>query len=511
MSDNPYEVHSYDINTLSAILSRKSKAPDDVITSKLHYHYCKGYFQDIGAGTIVVEEKYIDRDFLEDFAGYYVLCFRPYIRTCTRLHFFSIPFDATQFEALLRGSGSLKQNELQDSYLGFVVVKPLPQTIIGRTCLTTYPPDVRRNYPIIRDYEVNLFGIPLKVRSLAFQEQDHVVAACATSALWSVFHGTGMLFQHPIPSPVEITKAATAQLPLETRALPSSGLSSEQMAHAIRNIGLEPLLVRPSNEHILKSTAYAYLKGKLPILLGVVLKDVSPNPSDEFPGRHAVAITGYSLGGHVPAPMPGTNFFLTASRMDKIYVHDDQVGPFARMEIFPAPNYYLSTSWIGGDGRIGSVAAEPEILMVPLYHKIRIPFNIVHDTVLSFNDNIIESLKATGALGLSENLEWEIYLTTVNNFKTDLFQSDKLPENKRREALLTNLPRFLWRATASCQNDPVIDLIFDATDIEQSPFLVYAIGYDCGLFSILKLLSTVPNIISKSSLEWKILEWFSKI
>src|SRR5262249_17736969 len=98
---------------------------------------------------------------------------------------------------------------------------PLPRTIVGRTCLKTYPHDSRRDFPITRDYEANLFGMPLRVESLAFQEQDSVAAACATSALWSAFHGTGKQFQHPIPSPVEISKAATAHLPLDTRTFPN--------------------------------------------------------------------------------------------------------------------------------------------------------------------------------------------------------------------------------------------------------------------------------------------------
>ena len=58
----------------------------------------------------------------------------------------------------------------------------------------------------------------LRVKSLSFQEQDHEVAACATSALWSIFHGTGKMFQHPILSPVEITKVAFEIMPLDTRA-----------------------------------------------------------------------------------------------------------------------------------------------------------------------------------------------------------------------------------------------------------------------------------------------------
>lgn len=508
-----YEVHPYSIDTLRAILSKKSGAPEDIVSSKLHHYYFQGYFQEIGAKTIVAEDGYTDRDFLEDFAGYYVLCFRPYERKCTRLHFFSMAFGAEQFEGLLRGNGALKSDEVRTAYLGFVVVKPLPQTIVGRTCLATYAVEGRRNYPITRDYEINLFGLPLRVKSLAFQEQDHVVAACATSALWSAFHGTGMLFQHPIPSPVEITKAATAHFPLETRALPSRGLSSEQMAHAIRNVGLEPLLVKANNEHVLKSTAYAYLTGKVPVLLGLLLQDRSVSGAPVIIGKHAVAITGFSMGKSRSTPINGTRFFLKASKMDKIYAHDDQVGPFARMEIISGPSTadnYLSTSWKGCDGKIGSVVAIPDIVMVPLYHKVRIPFDIVHDSVFALNDSVIEPLRDTGALALPESLEWDIYLTTVNDFKSDVFVSGELSAEKRSQALTINLPRFLWRATARCQGNLIIDLVFDATDIEQSPFLVYAIEHDCNFFSILKSFSEEPSL-SKERPEWKILEWFSKI
>ncbi|MGV8075581.1 MAG: hypothetical protein AB2L11_13625 [Syntrophobacteraceae bacterium] len=521
MSLKEFEVYPYDIAALNRILAEKSRAPEELVASKSHFYYFEKYCEDIGARTIIVENDYVDRDYLGDFAGYYVLCFEQYDRMCTRLHLFGISFGEKEFEGLLRGNGtSLTETQMQDAYLGFVIVKPLPQTIIGRTCLKTYDETIgggRRKYPITREYEANLFGITLKVRSLAFQEQDHVVAACATSALWSAFHGTGKLFQHSIPSPVEITRAATAHLPLETRAFPSDGLTSEQMAHAIRNVGLEPFLVRAQHEHVLKSTVYAYLRGMVPILMGIKLVDTSTAPDPVLLGKHAVAVTGYSLGSPTTGTsLQETRFSLSASRMDKIYVHDDQVGPFARMEICYDSNAqiksFLSTSWKGRDGKIGSVVAIPDILLIPVYHKIRIPFDVVHDTVLSFNDNVIEVLRGAEILTLSECLEWDIYLTTVNSLKTDILRSARPAGNKRYASLLKNLPRFLWRATGICENEPVIDLIFDATDIEQSPFLVYAIEYDTTLFSLLREISRMPQAlsISKGDLEWKILEWFSR-
>ena len=52
----------------------------------------------------------------------------------------------------------------------------------------------------------------------------------------------------------------------------------------------------------------------------------------------------------------------------------------------------------------------------------------------------------------------------------------------------------------------LIDLIFDATDIGQSPFLVYAVEYDCSFFSILKSFSVGPGVTFNERPEWKILE-----
>lgn len=200
MARQRYKVEPYSIDGLCDLLSVHSKAGADVVRAKQHVGYFREYFDHIGCRSIVVELEYVDRDYLEDFAAYYVRCFEGYPRFCVRLHFFAGKFGAAKFKRVLLHTRSTAELGL---YLGFVVVRPLPETIIGRTCLATYEPENgRRYYPAIRTYDVNLFGISLQVSTLAFQEQDQVVAACATSALWSGFQATARLFQHPIYSPV---------------------------------------------------------------------------------------------------------------------------------------------------------------------------------------------------------------------------------------------------------------------------------------------------------------------
>ncbi|MGH8556991.1 MAG: hypothetical protein ACRESZ_05915 [Methylococcales bacterium] len=328
----PCEVHEYSFEGLLNLFASVSRASLQAIATKLHAVYFQEYFNCIGAKTIVVEREYVDRDYLEDYAEYYVRCFQDYPRKCARLHFFKLEFSLEDFEdCLLNKSGRINFERLQADYLGFIVLKPLPRTIIGRTCLVTYPHEGRRYFAATRSYAANLFGLSLKVHnSLAFQEQDSVVAACATSALWSIFQVTGQIFQHPIPSPLAITNNATEILTKDQRALPSIGLNSIEMAQAIKPVGLEPYAVNTSHHYHLKATLYAYLRAKIPMMFGFGLFEPS-YPQARFFGKHAVAITGYSLGHEQSEPLEGTNFLLIATRIDKIYVHDDQVGPFSRM------------------------------------------------------------------------------------------------------------------------------------------------------------------------------------
>ena len=320
-----------------------------------------------------------------------------------------------------------------------------------------------------------------------------------------------------MPSPVEITNTASIFAPLETRLLPNKGLSVYQMTHAIRSVKLEPFLVKAQNEHILKSTLYAYLNGQIPLLMGIDLVDTSDN--NKYWGKHAVAITGYSLGKNSAIQYGSTGILLKASRIDKIYVHDDQVGPFARM-VFDNISSVLngtsvnsvSTSWVGKNGVIGSVRAIPDNILAPLYHKIRIPFDVIHDAIIPF-DGIIEAARNNGIIPLSERLEWDIFLTTINDLKTHFFQSHCLGDGEYCcRVLLENMPKYIWRAIALNKNRPLIELLFDATDIEQGTLFIRAVDYDPTLAVALRVLSKEPKFAVglKTKPEWKIFEWFEK-
>lgn len=496
----PFEVHSYTISELKSLLANRKTTTLGIIDKKAHSAYLDDYLKELCAKTILVENNYIDRDFLEDYSGYYVRCFQPYISRCTRLHFFNLDFSDKDFENLLKKDESPLSKDILDlAYLGFIIVKPLPQTTIGRTCLKTYTTGTtQRFFPVTRKYKVHLFGINLKIESLAFQEQDSVVAACATSALWSVFHRTGTLFHHAIPSPLEITKSAASNVPMSTRILPNTdGLNFYQMANAIRSVRLEPFVINVEDEYVLKNTLYTYLHATIPMILSVSLFEVAKKGNrlvaNKLIGKHAVAITGYNLGLEKPVPYGATGFLNKASRINKIYVHDDQIGPFARMifdnrqvSLSDHNNDFIEYDSLGTSWSKGKARAIPKDVLIPLYHKIRISLYVIHREVIIF-DSFFETLRGQGFFPhLLQRQEWDISLISLHNLKKKLFDSTELDGEYLKNILIENMPRFLWRATATYDNNKIIDLLFDATDIEQGPHFVMAIEYDNGSSIILR-------------------------
>jgi len=164
LSGNAYK---YSFAILKKLISKCVGVEENIIKHKNQLNYFKSYFEYVDAKTLVVESFYIDRDFLEDYAAYYVRCLPDkYKSYCLRLHFFKeVIFNQDELRKVIlkQENDSITEKILQDKYLGFIVIKPLPETFIGRTCLGCYDNDNgRRHYPVIRDYDAHLETVATK-------------------------------------------------------------------------------------------------------------------------------------------------------------------------------------------------------------------------------------------------------------------------------------------------------------------------------------------------------------
>jgi hypothetical protein len=261
---------------------------------------------------------------------------------------------------------------------------------------------------------------------------------------------------------------------------------------------LEPLPIEVfQNPYILKSSIFAYLRGGIPVLLLLALFDAQSIPHQRL-DLHAVTVTGFGVQpGETPDRVGERGFLSRAGTIDRLYAHDDQVGPFARMildgeyveeckdEGIPIPLFSLSTNWQTRLIPMGKIRAVPLTVLIPLYHKIRIPFSRTEDAVIEF-DSFLEELRLAQLLPFTDRLVWEVYLTTVNDMKKGILSNSSLAPRLRQEFLTRSQPRFMWRATATHKDVEVLDLLFDATDIEQGRLFVTAIEYDLALSRVLR-------------------------
>jgi len=468
METPSYEVVPFDRDKfLDAV--RSSLMSRTQVESHEGADYLERYLGEIGAKTIVIENDYTDADYLDDFANYYVKSYVEYERHCKRLHFFSIGFDETRFisEVVDRTAS----DEFLNSYLGFIVVRPLPSAIIGRTVIRTYDSDgARRNYPTTKRYLAHLFGCELSVKSLAFQEQDTVLAACATVALWSAFQKTSALFGTSPSTPAQITRAATSAV-YSSRPLPSRALRLEQMARAVRAVGLEPEVISAGPHVPIMSLVYGYLQLGVPVVLILHVEG----------DGHAVTVAGYSLK-ETPAisredwvdPTPPLR--RVGLRIDELYVHDDGVGPFARIKVVERPAkeakkfaVFFEGDWKKADG--GAACLEPRAILIPVYHKIRLNFMDLQDWVNQFNTIAELEMKDF------EKGEWRFALTDTNDFKVSV-RTSALPTAIRKGVLLKELPRYVWTATFTVAGKAAVQLVFDATGMTRSLPVVDVLYYN---------------------------------
>jgi hypothetical protein len=450
---SPEELHG-------ALASKMCSAGQVSEHSQAKYLY--RYLEHLKAQCIVVERNYTDGDYLDDYANYYAKSHEQYDRRCVRLHFFSAPWTPDALRDALRSPTT--PEALQNSYLGFVVARPLPEAIVGRTVLATYPevkPDGRRFYPARRQYTAHLFGTTLTVDSLAFQEQDTVLAACATVALWSAFQKTSELFHTAMPTPVEITRSATDGL-LAGRAFPSKGLAVPQMARSVREVGLEPEVFDCTGEVPLLSLLVGYVDFGIPPILGIQV---------EGHGLHAVAVSGYSLR---PAPLhshaDASPYQLrrVGLRVDELYVHDDGHGPFARIRAHTENTtpkggsaIYFDGTWSTPGGTGGDAILRPEFVLVPVYHKVRLSFIDIQEWMIRF------TRIAAPVLPTVPQPEWSASLATTNDVKQDAKASGLDPAEIDR-VLLSAQPRFMWRARMEVNGQRLVEILFDATGMRRS-------------------------------------------
>ena len=452
----------------------------------------KSYLEVIGVTDILFEAPYIDNDFLEDYANFYAISFYPYERHCKRVHFFSnnVISDELLNDIIIGDGNKLEQKDnskierLQKHYLGYIVVRPFSKAKIGRTCLKPgghFDIGYSSFFFSIRKYTCYPLGIKLTIDTMAFQEQDRTTSACASIAIWSAFHVAGKVFQRRLLAPSIVTKNALKSTPFN-RSFPNHGLNAEQICTSIAHSELVPFKSTIGSPKILKGLIYAYGHCGLPIIAGLNLIECNTEPPYyAIPLRHgnahAVTINGFSIKEATSEFKNPTDLNLFSSKIEEIFVHDDQLSPFSKMT-FLQPSVEVSkgievevleTGWKTGK-RVKTVAIV-NFVIIPLHPNIRIQFDDIYN-------NVLISLKILKILNFKINYEWKIKLEEVNKWKLRFIEeSREIFGVTRSKILKTSYPKYIWSATAIYNNIDHFELIFDTTESKNNHCFLISVPF----------------------------------
>lgn len=313
-------------------------------------NYLHSYLADLDAKSAIIEPQYFDRDYLDEFAAFYGTSAKAYPNVCQRIHFFDFRITRRALRSFFAGNEAAL-TKFHGGYLGFAVIRPIPASPLGRTVLRWYPdlsPDTPRNTAPSRDYDVHLAGVRLTVRGLAWQQQDSAVGACATVGLWSMLHSSAFDDHHAIPTTADITRAAHRTASLGSRVFPSTGLTIYQLAEAIKEHKLAPIVISGDSNSIIPgpnkrgftrfgfaTVCGAFVRSGYPVLIGGYLEHV---------GMHAVCAVGFR---EPPTSLRAANSAeFGDSYIEHFYIHDDNLGPSVKFKLCdsgPGDPVYLVT------------------------------------------------------------------------------------------------------------------------------------------------------------------------
>ena len=145
--------------------------PEEKINDSDIFNYLLNYliYRDetgFQTGMMVIENEYVSLAYSVDYSAYYSKSFRAYDKYCKRIHFFHKEYkDEIEFKKILYSNE--EHEEFWSKYIGYIVIKPLPNSLIGSSLIANYrllesdkiesqPNTRKRHFNTVRKYKVNL-------------------------------------------------------------------------------------------------------------------------------------------------------------------------------------------------------------------------------------------------------------------------------------------------------------------------------------------------------------------
>lgn len=213
------------------------------------------HVEDQQATGALLEHEYIDSDYRDEYAHFYVTTFRSLPDRCERLHFWS-----------------------GERYIGYCSIRPVAGQPVCRTMLEPGP-ELQEDVSCVVQATAHPYGRSLSVPAFPFISQDHQYGRCAHAVLWMIANYHHLVNDTPACTMSDIVTAAAEEEP--ERIVPSRGMTEAQVGGTLRRLGLSAVKYRvrdhgeaavdaerellPGDVHEL---VRRYLNSRMPLVLG---------------------------------------------------------------------------------------------------------------------------------------------------------------------------------------------------------------------------------------------------
>lgn len=468
MTSNDVTVHAFSRDAFIDLVCRESIARGEDVPEQVKY--LARYMERLGAKTIVQERHYIDRHYVDEYAFYYSRMLAPPPNSVRRLHFFAREFDEQQFgKQLERSLSSMLEREAVEKdlmakvqgaapsgYLGYCSIRPLSSVPIGRTVIPRLSDgDGGPRYIwATNEHVAHLGNLRLRVDGLAFQQQDAAVGACATAALWSALVRVARQDGIRAPTPAEISDAALRAPRGPGRSIlpANTGLTIPQLYEATRAFGFTPEVISAFDRpEVFVLALHTYLLSGIPVVLALRGGGIG----------HAVTAVGFQMSG-TEHPKLEASIPVRSSRVTKLYVHDDRLGPYARAFIEPFAHPDV------GEGLLFEInfdgPAERWIVdsaLAPVYPKLRLSVASLI-ALAEFKAGLIETMVGpTYAPRLRVDFRYE----RAGDYLVRL--AGRVTNPAMAAQFVRNVALSRWCAVIRwyLSEDELLELLYDTTDI----------------------------------------------
>lgn len=231
---------------------------------------------------------------------------------------------------------------VQSNYMGMSVWRPNNAFPVGRTILAKdliRPPGGSNWQPFLTcsaDEIVHVGSTQLRANGAPFIQQDHMVAACASAAIWmSQWYMATRFDEFTKYYSPQITEAATRYDLSFGRAIPSEGLHNGQILEAFRALGYDPIAydLLDKDAIVARRLLYRLVESEIPVVAGLY----------EQNGGHAITLFGHVID---PNAQPNVIRFPEGARSRRglqyidssdysvaFIASDDAAGPYRWMEL----------------------------------------------------------------------------------------------------------------------------------------------------------------------------------